>query len=117
MSLRGLPPYAWSYATGCWANTPQPISTLRWGELLRFRRGAGRFGGLADLYRACWIDCGWGSYHQILGPRRQLPKFADVGRRYSDLSVHYHPHLVWQAAKGDVERTHAFGSISHKDSP
>src|SRR5262249_56699769 len=36
MSLQGLLPYAWSYPTSCWANTPQPISTLRSGSSYGF---------------------------------------------------------------------------------
>src|SRR5437016_1413903 len=52
-------------------------------------------------------------YHQILGPRRHLPKFANGLCRYSDVWVHFDPHLIWQATKSYVERGNAFGLISH----
>jgi hypothetical protein len=45
---------------------------------LRFRRGASRCASLADLYCAfgmAFLRC---CYHQILGPRRHLPKFSNV---------------------------------------
>src|SRR2546430_289884 len=47
---------------------------------LCFRRDAGRFTSLADFYRAFAMAFLRGCYHQILGPRRDLPKFAAVSR-------------------------------------
>jgi hypothetical protein len=58
----------------------------------------------------------WGYYHQILGPRRHLPKFANGHCGHSDVWVRLHPHLTWQATKSYVERGNAFGFTSHKGS-
>jgi len=58
-----------------------------------------------------------GDYHQILGPRGHLPKFANGLCRHSDVWVRFDPHLNWQATKSDVKRGNAFGLISHKFLP
>jgi len=55
-------------------------------------------------------------YHQILGPRRHLPKFAHGCYRHSDIWVRLDPHLTWQATKSYVERGNAFGLILHQSS-
>jgi hypothetical protein len=56
---------------------------LRSGEgALRFRRGASRCASLADLHCAFGMEFLRCCYHQVLGPRRHLPKvsnsFADT---------------------------------------
>ena len=51
----------------------------------------------------------WCCYHQILGPRRHLPKFANGCYRHSDIWVRLDRHLTWQAAKSYVERGNALG--------
>ena len=55
-------------------------------------------------------------YHQILGPGRHLPKFANGCYRHSDIWVRLDPHLTWQATKSYVERGDAFGLILHQGS-
>ena len=55
-------------------------------------------------------------YHQILGPGRHLPKFANGCYRHSDIWVRLDPHLTWQATKSYVERGNAFGLILHQGS-
>ena len=83
---------------------------------LGFRRDATRYTGLADLYRAfgmLFLRC---CYHQILRPRRHLPKFANGRCRHSDAWVCLDPHLSRQAAKSYVERGNAFGLILHQGS-
>jgi hypothetical protein len=49
-------------------------------------------------------------YHQILGPRRHLPKLSNGLCRHSDAWVYLDPHLIRQATKSYVER----GKISHE---
>jgi hypothetical protein len=83
---------------------------------LRFWRDAGRFTSLADFYRAFAMAFLRGCYHQILGPRRDLPKFANGFCRYSGAWVYLDPHLIWQPTKSYVECGNALGLISHKDS-
>jgi len=56
-------------------------------------------------------------YHQILGPGRHLPKFANGFYRHSDIWVRLDPHLTWQATKSYVERGDAFGLILHQGFP
>src|SRR6266542_5045213 len=83
---------------------------------LRFRRDASRYASLAHLYCTfgmAFLRC---CYHQILGPRRHLPKFSNGVCSYSEIFVCLNSHLVWQAAKSDVERGSAFGLVSHKAS-
>jgi len=58
-----------------------------------------------------------GDYHQSLGPRRHLAKFANGLCRHSNVWVDLDPHLNWQATKSDVKRGNAFGLISHKFLP
>jgi hypothetical protein len=79
-----------------------------------FRRDASRYASPAHLYCASGMAFLRGCYHQILGPRRHLPKFANGLCSHSDVWVHLHPHLIWQATKSYVERGNAFGLISHK---
>jgi hypothetical protein len=81
---------------------------------LLFRRDASRYASPAHLYCASGMAFLRGCYHQILGPRRHLPKFANGLCSHSDVWVHLHPHLIWQATKSYVERGNAFGLISHK---
>jgi hypothetical protein len=38
-------------------------------------------------------------YHQILGPRRYLPKFANSLCRHAGAYVPLNPHLGWQATE------------------
>jgi hypothetical protein len=83
---------------------------------LRFRRGSSGYARLAHFYRAFGVAFLWGCYHQILGPLLDLPKFANGLCRYSDASVHVDSHLIWQATESYVERSSAFGLISHKGS-
>jgi hypothetical protein len=49
-------------------------------------------------------------YHQILGPRRHLPKFSNSLCRHAAY-VRLNPHLGWQAAESYVERNDAFALI------
>jgi hypothetical protein len=99
------------------AGATRTLSTVRYDTAaLGFRRDATRYAGLADLYRAfrmLFLRC---CYHQILGPCRQLPKFANGRCRYSDAGVCLDPHLTRQASKSYVERGNAFGLVSHKGS-
>ena len=66
---------------------------------LLFPRGASRYASLADLYCAFGMaflrDC----YHQILGPRRHLPKLSNSLCRHAGAYVRLNSHLGWQAAK------------------
>src|SRR5262249_54947965 len=41
-------------------------------------------------------------YHQILGPRRRLPEFANGFCRHRNARLHLDPHMTWQAAKSYV---------------
>jgi hypothetical protein len=81
---------------------------------LPFRRDASRYASPAHLYCAFGMAFLRGCYHQILGPRGHLPKFANGLCSHSDVWVHLHPHLIWKATKSYVERGNAFGLISHK---
>jgi hypothetical protein len=81
---------------------------------LGFRRNATRCTSLADLYCAFWMVFLRCCYHQILGPRRHLPKFANGRCRHSDAWVCLDPHLSRQATKGYMERGNAFGLVSHE---
>src|SRR5262245_13006891 len=78
---------------------------------LRLRRGACRYASLADLYCAFGITFLRGDYHQILGPRRHLPKFSNSLCRYAGVHVRLNLHLGWQAAESYVERSNAFALI------
>jgi len=80
---------------------------------LRFRRGARRHASLAHSYYAFGTAFLGRCYGQIFGPRRQLPKFSNGVCRYSEIFVCLNSHLIWQAAKSDLERGCAFGLISH----
>jgi len=84
---------------------------------LRFRRDARRYVSLVHPYCAFRIAFLGGCYHQILGPRLHLPKFANGLCRYLDVWVHLDPHLIWQAAKSYVERGSVFGLESHRVLP
>src|SRR3989442_6053674 len=78
---------------------------------LRFRRGACRSASLADLYCAFAMTFLRGCYHQILGPRRHLPKFSNSLCRHAGACVRLNLHLGWQAAESYVERSNAFALI------
>jgi hypothetical protein len=56
-------------------------------------------------------------YRQILGPCPHFPKFSNRVCGYPEIFVCLNSHLIWQAAKGDVERGSALGLISHKGLP
>src|SRR5207342_3707941 len=71
---------------------------------------------LADLYCAFGMMILRCCYHQILGPGRHFPKFANGCYRHSDIWVRLDPHLTWQATKSYVERGDAFGLILHHGS-
>jgi hypothetical protein len=49
-----------------------------------------------------------GCYHQILGPRRHLPKLSNGLCRHAGAYVRLNLHLGWQAAESYVERSNAF---------
>src|SRR6266496_2463074 len=83
---------------------------------LCFRRDPGRFASLADFYGAFAMAFLRRCYHQILGPRHDLPKFANGFCRYSGARVCLDPHLIWQPTKSYVECGNALGLISHKAS-
>src|SRR5262245_31346450 len=83
---------------------------------LRFWGDASRHASLADLYCAFGMVLLRGCYHQILSPRRYLPKFANGRCRHSDVWVRLDPHLSWQAPKSYVQRGNAFGLVSHQGS-
>ena len=89
-------------------------ATRSLNRALLFRRDAGRYASPAHLYCAFGMALLRGCYHQILGPRRHLPKFANGLCSHSDVWVHLHPHLIWEATKSYVKRSNAFGLISHK---
>src|SRR5262245_4949638 len=78
---------------------------------LRFRRGACRYASLADLYCAFGMTLLRGCYHQILGPRRHLPKLSNGLCRHAGAYVCLNVHLGWQAAESYVERSNAFALI------
>src|SRR5215813_5240667 len=78
---------------------------------LRFRRGACRYASLADLYCAFGMTLLRGCYHQILGPRRHLPKLSNGLCRHAGAYVRLNVHLGWQAAESYVERSNAFALI------
>src|SRR5262245_13288254 len=52
-----------------------------------------------------------GCYHQILGPRRHLPKLSNGLCRHASAYVRLYVHLGWQAAESYVERSNAFALI------
>jgi PAS domain-containing protein len=79
---------------------------------LRFRRGACRYASLADLYCAFGMTFLRGCYHQILGPRRDLPKLSNGLCRHAGAYVCLNLHLGWQAAESDVERSNAFATYT-----
>src|SRR6516225_4682556 len=55
-------------------------------------------------------------YHQILEPRRHLPKFSDGLCRHAGACVRFNTHFGWQAAESYVERSNAFrGTIERRD--
>jgi len=58
-----------------------------------------------------FLRCG---YHQILGPRRHLPKFSNGLCRHASACVRFNPHFGWQGTNSYVERSNAFGFISHE---
>src|SRR5258708_12448638 len=78
---------------------------------LRFRRGARRHASLADLYCAFGMMFLRGCYHQILGPRRHLPKLSNGLCRHAGAYFLLNQHLGWQAAESYVERSNAFALI------
>src|SRR6516165_4905574 len=84
--------------------------------ILCFRGDPGRYGSLAHFYYAVGIAFLWSGYHQILWPRRHLPKIANGFCRHSHTSVQLDPHLIGQTTKGYVERGSAFGFVSHRAS-
>jgi hypothetical protein len=84
---------------------------------LLFRRGASRYASLAHFYYVLGMAFLRSYYHQILGPRRHLPKFSNSVCRYSEIFVCLNSHLIWQAAKSDVERGNAFALITGHRSP
>src|SRR5215469_18234792 len=80
-------------------------------RVLRFRRGACRYASPADLYCAFGMTFLRRCYHQILGPRRHLPKLSNGLCRYTGAYVRLNLHLGWQAAESYVERSNAFALI------
>jgi hypothetical protein len=46
-----------------------------------------------------------------------LAKLANGPRRYFDARVHVNPHPIRQATKRELERSNAFGFVSHEGSP
>src|SRR6516162_652258 len=96
----------------CWpSGTPFKSPPLRACRALRFRRGACRYASLADLYCAFGMAFLRGCYHQILGPRRHLPKLSNGLCRHAGAYVRLNLHLGWQAAESYVERSNAFALI------
>jgi hypothetical protein len=57
---------------------------------------------LAHFYYAFGIVFLRRCYHQILGPRRHLPEFANGFCRHGNARLHFDPHMTWQATKGYV---------------
>jgi hypothetical protein len=89
---------------------------LRWDSRLTpchlmLRRGASRYASPADLYCAFGMAFLRGCYHQILGPRRHLPKFSNSLCRHAGAHIRLNLHLGWQAAESYVERSNAFALI------
>src|SRR6516225_4116444 len=80
-------------------------------RVLRFRRGACRYASLADLYCAFGMTFLRDCYHQILRPRRHLPRFSNSLCRHAGAYISLNPHLGWQAAESYVERSDVFALI------
>jgi hypothetical protein len=57
---------------------------------------------LAHFYYAFGIVFLRCCYHQVLGPRRRLPEFANGFCRHVNARLHFDPHMTWQAAKSYV---------------
>jgi hypothetical protein len=84
---------------------------------LRLRRGAGRDISFAHFYCALGMAVLRRRNCQIIRPSRYFAKIADGLCRYFDVRVHFHPHSIWQATKRELERSDAFGLVSHESSP
>ena len=54
---------------------------------------------------------------QVVRPNRHLAKVADGPCRYFDARLHFDTHPIWQATKSKLERSDAFGFVSHEGSP
>src|SRR5258706_12799644 len=100
-----------SASVGCAAPASVAGTVCLSRRALRFRRGACRYASLADLYCAFAKTFLRGCYHQILGPRRHLPKFSNSLCRHAGTCVRLNLHLGWQAAESYVERSNAFALI------
>jgi hypothetical protein len=99
-----------------WLGSPLSGGLANSRRFLRLRRGACCHASLAHFYSAFGSPFLRRCYHQILGPRGHLTKLSNGVCRYSEIFVCLNSHLIWQAAKSDVERGSAFGLISHRAS-
>src|ERR1700756_5420641 len=100
-----------SASVGCAAPASVAGTVCLSHRALRFRRGACRYASLADLYCAFGMVFLRGCYHQILGPRRHLPKLSNGLCRHAGAYVRLNVHLGWQSAESYVERSNAFALI------
>src|SRR6516165_4477538 len=81
------------------------------------RRVMGGNARLAHSYYAFGIVFLRRCYHQIFGPRRRLPEFANGFCRHGNARLHFDPHMTWQSTKSYVQRANAFGLVVHRVPP
>jgi len=62
-----------------------------------------------EAFRMAFLRC---CHHQILGPRRHLPKLSNGLCRNAGPCVGFNAHFGWQAAESYVERSNIFALIS-----
>ena len=93
---------------GCIESQVRDNRPSTWRAALQFRRGAGRYASLADLYCAFAMPFLRRYYDQTLRPRRHLSKFSNSLCRHAGTCVSLNPHLGWQAAESYVERSGVF---------
>src|SRR6516164_11583874 len=96
---------------GCIESQVRDNRPSTWRAALQFRRGAGRYASLADLYCAFAMPFLRRYYDQTLRPRRHLSKFSNSLCRHAGTCVSLNPHLGWQAAESYVERSGVFTLI------
>jgi len=90
---------------------PQGRPRPRNGVVEPYRFGEARAATLADLYCTFGMTFLLCCYHQILGPRRHLPKLSNSLCSHAGAYVRLNPHLGWQSAESYVERINAFALI------
>jgi hypothetical protein len=58
----------------------------------------------------------WRRYRQVFRPNYNHAKLADCLCRYTNVCVHLDRHLSGQPTKRELERSDAFGFVSHEGS-